>query len=125
MTSHFQELLAELGKTALIVAGAAWLARQVINAWLKQRLENHKDSLARESQQALEQLRSQLRIEELRESRLLDQQASIIAEVYAALERLHEALDRLAAPIMHRGGQALGLRQVAIDRFNDFAIPLP
>ena len=115
-----QDLAKYLGSTFVIVTAVAWLARRVIDQWLSQRLEGHKTQLNQASEHALEERKSQLRVQELRESRLVEEQASIIAEVFSRLERLHGALDNLAAPILHEGGRALALRETAIETFNEF-----
>lgn len=114
-----RDLITYLGSTAIIVSGLAWVARRAADQWLSHRLEDHKAALTYASQLAVEQLKSDLRIQELRASRLVDEQASILAEVFARLERLHAALDAFSKPVLHEGGRAPELRGEAISRFKD------
>lgn len=116
-----QELLKQLLSTALVLAVLGYVTRKVIEHWLSQRLDRHKTDLDHASERALETLRHELRIVEVQRSRLLARQASIVAGVFARLERLHEALRGLSAPILHKGeGGAIPLRDAAIERFNEF-----
>lgn len=117
----WQELLRQLGSTAIIVAVLGYVARRVIEHWLDRRIEQHKRDLDHLSQRALETQRYELRIAEARQSRLLARQASIIAGVFGRLERLHESLRELAAPILHKQKGATELLTKAIEHFNDFA----
>jgi hypothetical protein len=84
-------------------------------------LANHKQKLESQSQRELENLRLVLRIEEMKQSRLLGRQAKIIANVYARLERLHQSLKMLAAPIQHAGGNVEALKKAAIADFESFS----
>jgi hypothetical protein len=121
VTIDWQSLLSQLGSMAVIVAAMAWIAKRAIEQWLAQRLQQHEADLARAGELALERFRYELRLQEARQSRLLTQQAEIIAGVFARLERVHESLRGLAAPILHQGENAPRLRDEAITKFNDFA----
>jgi len=117
----WQELLQQLLSTAIVLGVSGYVARKVIEHWLSGRLEQHKSDLGHASAMALETLRHELRVAEAQRSRLLARQATIVAGVFARLERLHEALRRLSAPILHKGeGGAVPLKEAAIERFNDF-----
>jgi len=116
----WRSLLAQIGSTAVVVAAVAWVAKRAIDQWLDHRLEQHKRDLANTSDRALERLRHELRLEEVRHSRLLARQASIIAGVFARLERLHQALIALSVPILHQGGNGPQLRDAAIKRHGEF-----
>ncbi len=116
----WQELLKQLGSAALLLGVIGFVAKRAVEQWLAQRLEQHKSELTHASEQALETLRSELRISEAQQSRLLARQATIIAGVFARLERLHEALVRLAMPIQHQAGSAMPLRDAAAERYHDF-----
>jgi hypothetical protein len=120
MSIDWQDLLKQLGSTAIIVSALAYVARQGIDQWLAQRLTQHKSSLDEAAARALEQLRSDLRLVEAQRSRLLTKQASVIAGTFARLERLHETMRRLAAPINHGQGGAHPIREEAIAAFNEF-----
>jgi len=117
----WQELLRQLLSVAIVLGVLGYVARKVIEHWLSRRLDQHKSDLGHASAMALETLRHELRIAEAQRSRLLARQASIVAGVFARLERLHEALRRLSAPILHKGeGGAEPLKDAAVDRFNEF-----
>ncbi len=117
----WQELLRQLLSVAIVLGVLGYVARKVIEHWLSRRLDQHKSDLGHASAMALETLRHELRITEAQRSRLLARQASIVAGVFARLERLHEALRRLSAPILHKGeGGAEPLKDAAVDRFNEF-----
>src|SRR6266852_3851039 len=117
----WQELLRQLLSVAIVLVVLGYVARKVIEHWLSRRLDQHKSDLGHASAMALETLRHELRVAEAQRSRLLARQASIVAGVFARLERLHEALRRLSAPILHKGeGGAEPLKDAAVDRFNEF-----
>jgi len=65
-------------------------------------------------------MRYDLRLAEVQQTRLLAQQAAIIAGVFARLERLHRALRELAAPINHEPAGADPFPRAAIQRFEQF-----
>jgi hypothetical protein len=117
---NWEGLIAYLGSTAVVVTALGFLARRTIDQWLEQRLESHKAALTHASQTALEQLKSDLRVEELRANRLVDQQATILADLYAMLERLHGAVVALSKPVLHVNGGALRLRADAVSEFEQF-----
>ncbi len=117
---NWGDILKALGSTAIIVGVAGWVAKKGIETWLAQRLNAHKSDLDHASAAALENLRHELRIAEAQKSRLLARQASIIAGVFARVERLHQALVVLARPIEHKGGKAKALRDAAAARFDEF-----
>lgn len=120
MAIDWQALLTHLGSTVIITGVLAFLVKKLIEHWLGQRLQSHKQKLDAASQRAIEALRSEFRIAEARQGRLLERQAQIVAGVFARLERLHEALSRLAAPVEHGHAGAIPLRDTAIERFNGF-----
>lgn len=113
-------ILKTLLSTAVIVGALAWVARSAINTWLARNLENYKRELATESARELERLRLTLRLEEAKQSRLHEKQARIIAELFARLERLHDALNVLASPVQHSSTNVNDLRSKAIERFDLF-----
>lgn len=119
MAVNWTEVLNTLGSTAVIVLTIGFVGRSLVKVWLDRNLENHKDALQREAKHELERLRLSLRIEEMKQSRLLSRQAQIIARVYALLERLDQALNKLAAPVYHEGNLD-ELRAKAIEAFNAF-----
>ncbi len=49
----------------------------------------------------------------------MDEQASILAGVFARLEDLHAALKAFSKPVLHEGGRAPILRNEAISRFRE------
>src|SRR5436305_9345187 len=114
------DILKKLGSTALILSAAAYVAKKLIETWLARRLDAHKSDLNHASETALEKLRYELRVAEAQKSRLLARQATIVAGVFARVERLHQALVQLARPIEHKGGKATALRDAAAARFEEF-----
>jgi len=114
------DIIKILGSAAIIVTAAAWVTKRAIDTWLSHRLDTHKSDLNHASETALENLRYELRVAEAQRSRLLARQASIIAGVFARVERLHQALVVLARPIEHKGGKAKTLRDAAAARFEEF-----
>ncbi len=117
---NWTEVLNTVGSTAVVVLILGFLGRSLVKAWLNQNLENHKSALARQSQHELEHLRLSLRIEEMKQSRLLARQAKIMAKVYSRLERLHEAVSNLASPLQSGSDNFSVLRDKAIAEFNAF-----
>ena len=125
------DILKKLGSTALILGAAAYVAKKLIETWLAHRLdthktdldhalERHKSDLNHVSETALENLRYELRVAEAQQSRLRARQANIIAGVFARLERFHQALQVLAAPIRHEDGGPGPLAKAAINSHNEF-----
>jgi len=113
------DILKILGSAAIIVGAAAWVTKKAIDTWLSHRLEAHKSDLDHAAATALENLRYELRMAEVQKSRLLARQATIVAGVFARVERLHQALVVLARPIEHKGGKAKALRDAAAARFEE------
>ncbi len=104
----WQELLRLLLSAAVVLGVLRFVGKTTIEHWLSGRLEK---------------LRQELRIAEAQRSRLLARQATIVAGVFARLERLHEALRRLSAPVLHGGpGGAVPLKDAAVERFDEFVI---
>jgi hypothetical protein len=97
-----------------------YVAKKAVEQWLAQRLQQHKADLVDASQRALEKVRYDFRIAEAQQSRLLAKQAVILAGMFARLDRLHQALVSLAAPIQHEAAGAEPLRVAAIESLNDF-----
>lgn len=120
MEPNWTEVLKTLGSTAVIVLTIGFVGRSIFKAWLDRNLENHKKELERQSERELEHLRLSLRIEEMKQSRLLARQAQIIAKVYARLERLDQALTKLASPLYHAQTSVNELKEKAITEFNAF-----
>jgi hypothetical protein len=120
MTTVWADVVKLLVSAVVIVGAAAWVAKKAIDTWLTHRLEAHKSDLDHASAKALENLRHELRMAEVQKSRLLARQATIIANVFARVERLHQALVQLARPIEHKGGKAKALRDAAAARFEEF-----
>ncbi|SRR6266566_996813 len=121
-----------LGSAAIIVGAAAWVTKKAIDTWLSHRLdthksdldhalEKHKSDLNHASETALENLRYELRVAEAQQSRLRARQANIVAGVFARLERLHQALQMLAAPIHHQAGGPGPLVTAAVNAHDEFA----
>lgn len=121
MWPNWTEILTTLGQTAIFLGIVGWIGRAVFQSWLSHNLENHKQRLESQSQRELEHLRLALRIEEIKQSRLLGRQARIIANVFARLERVHHSLKVLAAPIQHEGGKVAKLRDTAKADFEAFS----
>jgi len=115
-----KDLVRQLVTAAAIIGVAGYVAKKAIEQWLAQRLAAHKSDLDHASETALENLRYELRVAEAQRSRLLARQASIIAGVFARVERLHQALVQLAMPREHQGGKAMALRDIAAKRFEEF-----
>jgi predicted NBD/HSP70 family sugar kinase len=120
MVIDWQAILTQLGSTAIIVAALAFVTKKVVEHWLAQRLQSHKQTLDAAAHEAIERLRSELGVAEAQRSRLLERQAVIVSGVFARLERLHEALDALAAPVRHSEAGAVPLRDSAVQAFNSF-----
>lgn len=120
MGVNWTDVVNTLGSTAVIVITAGFVGRSLFKAWLDRNLENHKLALQSQSKQELAHLRLSLRIEQMRQSRLLARQAQIIAKVYALLERLDQAINTLASPTYHTESNLNELRQRAIAAFNAF-----
>jgi len=118
---NWTEILTTLGQTAVVLGIGGWIGKSIFQTWLDRNLENHKSALERQSREELEHLRLSLRIEEMKQSRLLGRQARIIAAVYARLERLHQAMKELAAPVEHAGGNVERLKTTAIAEFESFS----
>jgi hypothetical protein len=117
---NWGDILKALGSTAIILGVAAYIAKKLIETWLAGRLAAHKSDLDHASETALERLRYELRVAEAQRSRLLARQATIVAGVFARVERLHQALAQLSRPIEHKGGKAKALRDAAAARFEEF-----
>src|SRR6266566_2049598 len=115
-----KDLARQLLTTAVVIGAAGYVAKKAIEQWLAHRLAAHKSDLNHASETALENLRYELRVAEAQKSRLLARQATIIAGVFARLERLHQALQILAAPIHHADGGPGPLAKAAIEAHNEF-----
>ena len=115
-----KDLARQLLTTAVVIGAAGYVAKKAIEQWLAHRLAAHKSDLNHASETALEKLRYELRVAEAQKSRLLARQASIVADVFARVERLHQALVQLAMPREHERGKATTLRDAAAARFEEF-----
>jgi len=85
----WQDLLAQLGGFAVLVAALAWLSRRLIGQLLDRDIEAHKAHLESQNQIQLERLRAEFRqkaIEhEVRFRSIHEKQAEVIADTYAKL----------------------------------------
>jgi hypothetical protein len=89
----FGEIIVAIGGSGVLFAAMAWLARSIINHFLSKDLENFKLILQKESQQELMRLQSSLQLIQLehqvRFTKLHENRAGIIAEIYSMLVKLH------------------------------------
>ncbi len=89
----FGEIIVAIGGSGVLFAAMAWLARSIINHFLSKDLENFKLILQKESQQELMHLQSSLQLIQLehqvRFTKLHENRAGIIAEIYSMLVNLH------------------------------------
>lgn len=130
-------ILTSIGIAGAGMATVAWLTKTLVTHLLQKDLETHKmqfeDTLARQILQLqhsaaleLERLRAGLEISrverELRYQRLAEQQATIIAEVFARLEAMHMAFRSLASsnPILSASGGPPEQAVKALDAYSKF-----
>jgi len=89
----FGEIIVAIGGSGVLFATMAWLMRSIINHFLSKDLESFKLILQKESQQELMRLQSSLQLIQLehqvRFTKLHENRARIIAEIYSRLVKLH------------------------------------
>jgi hypothetical protein len=113
---------------ALVFLLRGWISQRLkssIQHEYDQKLETHKAKLAAESEIAIEHLRSQLQIaaaeRNIKLTKIFEQQAEVISEVYAKLVRLIASIEEYTAIMTFEGTPSLAERRKKVgERMADF-----
>jgi hypothetical protein len=95
---NWQDVLRELGTTAVIVGAIAYVSQRVVELWLAQRLQAHKTSLDNASSRALEQLRSSLSQDSSDFTIYAARRHDATADLFASLLRAENLANDFRAP---------------------------
>ena len=93
----WETIVTALGGAAILVGAAAWLAKKVIVHFLDKDIEAYKVKLQADTERELEAFKTELRLTEFRSTRLHEERARIIAELYSRLVKLANIADRFLA----------------------------
>jgi hypothetical protein len=95
----WQALLKTLGETGLIVAGLAWLSKQIILSVFTKDLEKFKAELKSNGDLAIEKFKSEIQLEAQKRiieySSLHERRAELIADLYSRLYQLYNSIQKV------------------------------
>ena len=102
----WQALLRSLGETGLIVAGLAWLSKQIISSVFTKDLERFKAELKSNGDLAIEKFKSEIQLEAQKRiieySSLHERRAELIADLYSRLYQLYNSIQKVLFEYEHR-----------------------
>ncbi|HEU6448465.1 MAG TPA: hypothetical protein VFV23_08515 [Verrucomicrobiae bacterium] len=113
---------------ALVFLLRGWISQRLkssIQHEYDQKLETHKAKLSAESEIAIEHLKSQLQIaaaeRNIKLTKIFEQQAEVIAEVFAKLVRLIASIEEYTAIMTYEGTPSMAERRKKVgERMTDF-----
>jgi hypothetical protein len=95
----WQALLKTLGETGLIVAGLAWLSKQIILSVFTKDLEKFKADLKSKGDLAIEKFKTEIQLEAQKRmveySSLHERRAGLIADLYSRLYQLYNSIQKV------------------------------
>ncbi|MCM3206372.1 hypothetical protein [Paenibacillus illinoisensis] len=95
------EVVTQIGQTAVIVAGASWLAKSIFSSWLSKNVETHKSELNKSVELYKIELQRELQLFQIRNSKLHIDRSEVIKDIYNIVDGLHGQL----IFIFRRGGK--------------------
>lgn len=114
-------VVTQVGSVTTITGALAILANFLVKWWFAKSIETHKADLKRVNDAAVEEVKHELKLIELRQTKIVEKQAHVIAGVFSRLETAHEQMTVLAAPNLHKVLGARAVLDAAELKYNEFA----
>lgn len=89
------EVITEIGQTAVIVAGASWLAKSIFSSWLTKNVESHKFELNKSVEHYKSEIQRELQLHQIRNSKLHNDRSEIIKELFSYVTKVTYETGRL------------------------------